>query len=297
MTENFLLHIIKIIVIISIFFTAYTIFKHVYAKKINIVGTPKKFITAFSIGFITDLLDTWGIGSFATTTTLFKATKFIKDDKFLPGTMTVAHAIPVLFEALFFITAVKVEMPTLILMTSSAILGAFLGTRVTKNWNAKLVQRTLGFLLLIAAIVMIIRMIFDPGTSNSMEVHGLHGAWLIAGIIFNFTLGILMTMGLGNYAPELVFFSLAGVNPLIALPVMMLDAAMVMVTSSQEFIRRDRVEWNGLLGMILGGIVGVFIAAKVVTGIDIELLKKITIVIVIYTGISLIHSSFKKKIQ
>ena len=46
-----------------------------------------------------------------------------------------------------------------------------------------------------------------------------------------------MTMGLGNYAPELIFF-LMGVNPLL-LPVMMLEA-LIMPTTALNVIKMDR---------------------------------------------------------
>ncbi|GFH40608.1 sulfite exporter TauE/SafE family protein [Lactococcus insecticola] len=296
MTETLILQLIKLLLFAAIAILVIVIFTHTRRKKINIIGTPKKFFTAFVIGFFTDMLDTWGIGSYATTTTFFKLTNFIDDgdDTKLPGTMNIGHAIAVLVEALFFITAVRVEMTTLIPMTSAAVIGALTGTRLTKNWSAKLVQRVLGLLLIIAAIIMALRIAFNIGADTATSVHGLHGILLFIGVIFNFILGVLMTMGLGNYAPELVFFSLAGVNPLIALPVMMLDAAMIMFSAAQGFIKKDRVYWNGLLGMMIGGILGVVVAAKVITNIDINLLKKAMVVIVIYTGIMLIRTSFIK---
>ncbi len=61
------------------------------------------------IALITDLLDTLGIGSFATTTTLFKATKMIDDDSHLPGTMNAVHVIPVLIQSLCLILVVNVD--------------------------------------------------------------------------------------------------------------------------------------------------------------------------------------------
>ncbi|CAM3040996.1 TSUP family transporter [Lactococcus hircilactis] len=292
--ENTVLKIIQIILLLAVLYIIFQIAR-AYQKKQASFGDSKKFFTGFLIGFITDLLDTWGIGSFATTTTLFKFAHFHDDDKNLPGTMTVGHAIPVIVEAFLFITVVKIEMTTLIPMTSAAILGAFFGTRITKNWNAKLVRGTLGILLIVAAIIMLLRLILNPGENLAENVHGLSLYWLIGGLFFNCGVGILMTMGLGNYAPELVFFSLAGVNPLIALPVMMLDAAMIMTTSVGAFIKQKRVYWPGLLGIALGGILGVFFAAKILTTINLELFKILTIVIVIYTGVMLILESLKAK--
>ena len=95
----------------------------------------------------------------------------------------------------------------------------------------------LGTLLIVAAIIMGYRMIANPGAGVGDSVHGLHGIWLMIGVVFNFTVGILMTMGLGNYAPELIFFSLLGINPSVALPVMMLDAAVIMSASTTDFIK------------------------------------------------------------
>ena len=267
---------------------------HIRRQEINIF---QRFVTGFWIGLVTDMLDTLGIGSFATTTTLFKLTKLNDDDTKLPGTMNAAHVIPVMVEAICFISAVKVEPLTLILMASSSFFGALFGTRITKNWNERLVQLILGSLLIVAALIMAYRMLTNPGGGLSTAVHGLHGIWLVVGVVFNFTIGVLMTMGLGNYAPELIFFSLMGLSPAIAMPVMMLDAAMIMTASSTQFIKADRVNWTGYAGLVLGGVIGVLIAFKFLTSINIDTLKTLVIAIVIFTGVMLIRSSFVKKLD
>ncbi len=51
------------------------------------------------IGFLTDFLDTLGIGSFAPTTSLFKFFKLVPDEK-IPGTLNAGHALPTIAEAL-----------------------------------------------------------------------------------------------------------------------------------------------------------------------------------------------------
>lgn len=251
----------------------------------------ERFGTGFLIGLVTDFGDTLGIGSFATTTTLFRATHFINEDKKLPGTLNSVHAIPVLFEALLFITSVKVEMTTLIPMTTAAVLGALVGSRITRNWHTPTVQKVLAVTMFLAALVMIIRQITNPGENLSTAVHGLHGWMLCLGVVFNFILGNLMTMGLGNYAPELIFFSLVGVNPSIAFPVMMLDAALIMPAAAIDFIKTGRVYWKGFAGIVLGGIVGVFVAAKFVTSIDISALKIIIILLALWTSYALLRDS------
>ncbi|MBM7642511.1 putative membrane protein YfcA [Streptococcus loxodontisalivarius] len=294
MTNNLILHIIQLLLIFLIIFIFATIILHARKQKINL---REKFFTGFWIGLVTDLLDTLGIGTFATSTALFKATKLVDDDKKIPATLTTAHVIPVLVEALLFITIVKVDITTLVCMALASFSGAFVGARITKNWNTKQVQRILGTLLIIASLIMVYRMWTNPGADNSDAIRGLYGIWLIVGIIFDFIIGMLMTMGLGNYAPELIFFSLMGINPSIALPVMMLDAAMILTASSREFIKSDRVNWPGVLGIIIGGVIGVLIAALFLSSLDINNLKILVVFIAIFTGISLLRSSLKKTMK
>ena len=289
--EQLILHAIQLLLAFGIIALLFLIILHVRKYRIN---PFKRFATGFWIGLITDMLDTMGIGSFATTTTFYKLTHLIEDDSKIPGTMNAIHAIPVMVQAFCFITVVRVEPSTLIPMALASFFGALAGPHLTKGWNTKTVQRVLGILLLIAAAFSIYRMIADPGSHNSSAVHGLNGFWLIFGVVYNFIIGILMTLGLGNYAPELIFFSLMGLSPAIAMPVMMLDGAMIMTASATQFIKEKRVEWTGSAGMIIGGVLGVLIAVRFLTSLDLNLLKQFVIIVVIFTGVMMIRSSLMR---
>ncbi|MDY4760670.1 sulfite exporter TauE/SafE family protein [Streptococcus thoraltensis] len=294
MADNIILHLIQFFLVIAIITIAsYLIF---YIKKNNI-DPFKRFWTGFGIGLTTDLLDTLGIGSFATTTTLFKATKMIDDDSQLPGTMNAVHVIPVLIQSLCFILVVNVEPLTLVSMAGASFIGALFGTKITKNWHTPTVQGILGTLLIIAALISIYRMWSNPGADIVESAHGLEGIWLAVGIIFNLIIGVLMTMGLGNYAPELIFFSLMGLSPAVAMPVMMLDAAMIMTASTTQFVKNDRISWNGYAGMVLGGIVGVLIAVAFLSNLNLNSLKVLVVIIVLFTGSMLIRSSLKPQLK
>ncbi|AUT05060.1 hypothetical protein SPSF3K_00319 [Streptococcus parauberis] len=294
MNENLILHLIQVLLVLAILFISVTLVRHLKEHQIN---PSKRFFTGFWIGLITDALDTLGIGSFATTTSLFKMTKLVEDDSKLPGTMTAAHVIPVLIQSLCFIFVVKVEVLTLVSMAGAAFLGAYFGIKITKNWHTPTVQAILVCLLILASLIMTFRMITNPGSDIVHSLHGLHGIWLYVGIAFNFTIGVLMTMGLGNYAPELIFFSLMGLSPAVAMPVMMLDAAMIMTASSRQFIKGNRVSWTGFAGIVIGGVIGVLIAVFFLTNLDINNLKKLVVLIVIFTGIMLIRSSIASRRQ
>lgn len=291
--ENFILYSIQILLVIVMIAMIIVVIRSYLLHRQPIF---KRFGLGMLIGFITDFGDTLGIGSFATTTAAFRMTHYIDDDRKLPGTLNAVHAIPVMFQALFFITAVKVELTTLLPMTTAAVIGAYVGTHVTKKWHAPTVQRVMAVALLIAVIIMVVRMITTPGSNNSMGVHGLHGWWLILGIIFNLGIGVLMTMGLGNYAPELIFFSLMGVNPAVAFPVMMLDAALIMPTTALNVIKMDRVSWQGFAGVAIGGVLGVIVAAKFFTSMNIDLLNKLIVIVALWTIFGLVRDSMKKNV-
>ncbi|HAV52849.1 MAG TPA: sodium:solute symporter [Leuconostoc mesenteroides] len=291
--ENFILYSIQILLVVVMIAMIIVVIRSYLLHRQPIF---KRFSLGMLIGFITDFGDTLGIGSFATTTAAFRMTHYIDDDRKLPGTLNAVHAIPVMFQALFFITAVKVELTTLLPMTTAAVIGAYVGTHVTKKWHAPTVQRVMAVALLIAVIIMVVRMITTPGSNNSMGVHGLHGWWLILGIVFNFGIGVLMTMGLGNYAPELIFFSLMGVNPAVAFPVMMLDAALIMPTTALNVIKMNRVSWRGFAGVAIGGVLGVIVAAKFFTSMNVDLLNKLIVIVALWTIFGLVRDSMKKNV-
>ena len=291
--ENFILYSIQILLVVVMIAMIIVVIRSYLLHRQPIF---KRFGLGMLIGFITDFGDTLGIGSFATTTAAFRMTHYIDDDRKIPGTLNAVHAIPVMFQALFFITAVKVELTTLLPMTTAAVIGAYVGTHVTKKWHAPTVQRVMAVALLIAVIIMVVRMITTPGSNNSMGVHGLHGWWLILGIVFNFGIGVLMTMGLGNYAPELIFFSLMGVNPAVAFPVMMLDAALIMPTTALNVIKMDRVSWRGFAGVAIGGVLGVIVAAKFFTSMNVDLLNKLIVIVALWTIFGLVRDSMKKNV-
>lgn len=102
------------------------------------------------IGFVVNFFDVLGIGAFAPQTALLKFTKQT-EDRVLPGTLNVANTLPVLIQALIFITVIEVEPVTLLLMLVSAAAGALLGAGVVSRMSEKRIRIVMGFALLITA--------------------------------------------------------------------------------------------------------------------------------------------------
>lgn len=255
---------------------------------------PEKTLKAFIVGLVTDFLDTLGIGSFATTTLGFKITKFLKNDELLPGTLNVGHTIPVIVEAVIFITVVKVEAFTLASMVIAAMLGSWLGARTVSKFSEKKIQRIMGIALAITAIIMALKQLhlLDLlGQGN--EAMGLSGMALIIAIVGNFILGALMTAGIGLYAPCMALVYMLGLNPLVAFPIMMTSCSALMPVASYEFVKFGRYSKKGAIGLTIGGVIGVIIAVTFVTSLDLTVLTWLIIAVVLYTSVSMLRSSYK----
>jgi hypothetical protein len=77
---------------------------------------------------------------------------------------------------------------------------------------------------------------------------GVTGLKLQIGIVTNFLLGALMTLGIGLYAPCLILISLLGMDPKAAFPIMMGSCAFLMPVCSVKFIRKEKYDLRAALG-------------------------------------------------
>lgn len=246
------------------------------------------------IGFVTDFLDTLGIGSFAPTAMLLDFTKQLGADRLLPGTLNVAHAIPVLVEAFIFTTVVEVSPVTLFALIGAATVGSFIGSKFVTKLPEKKVQFWMGWALIVTAVLMGLRqtgMLNMLGEGNTATA--LTGIKLIIGVVVNFILGALMTIGVGLYAPCMAMVYMLGLSPLVAFPVMMGSCAGLMPVASINFVKEGDYARKVSLAITIGGIIGVIIAAKFVTGLNLDILTWIIICVIVYTGATYILKSRK----
>src|SRR5688500_13665577 len=214
-----------------------------------------------AIGFVTNFFDTLGIGSFATTTSLYKLWRLVPD-QIIPGTLNVGHTVPTFAQALIYISIVEVDMLTLVLMILAAIVGAWLGAGIVAGWSRRKVQIGMGVALLAAAFLMLLTQLnLVPGGGDALALRGTR-LWI--GIAGNFGLGALMSLGIGLYAPCLILISLLGMAPTTAFPIMMGSCAFLMPVASTRFIRKGSYSPQAALGLTLGGLPAVFIAFYIV---------------------------------
>jgi uncharacterized membrane protein YfcA len=215
------------------------------------------------------------------------------DDRVIPGTLNVGHAIPTIVQALIYIAIVQVDLVTLVLLIAAAVLGAWLGAGVVCRWSRRTVQIGMGVALMVAAVLMLgTALKVLPGGGTALELTGVK---LVVGLAGNFLLGALMTLGIGLYGPAIIMVSLLGMSPAAAFPIMMGSCAFLMPVGSAQFIRKNSYDLKAAIGLAIGGVPGVLIAAYAVTSMSIDMVRWLVVVIVVYTAIMMLRSGLASK--
>ena len=255
-------------------------------------GSPAPTLGGLATGFFANFWDTLGIGSFATTTTIFRHWKMVRDE-WIPGTLNVGHTIPTIVQAFIYTKIVPVDSKTLILMIVAAIAGAWLGAGVVARWPRRWVQIGMGLALVAAAVLMLLAQLqANPAGGDAL---GLTGTKLLLAVGGNFALGALMTLGIGLYAPCMILVSLLGMSPTTAFPIMMGSCAFLMPVASARFIRERSYHPGISVGLLLGGIPAVLIAAYIVKSLPLTAVRILVIVVVLYTAANLLISAFRER--
>lgn len=240
------------------------------------------------IGFVSNFFDALGIGSFATTTSAYRFLKAVPDEK-IPGTLNVGHTLPTIAQTYIFTTIVPVDSLTLILMIVASVAGSWLGAGVVSGLSRQKVRQGMGLALLGAALLMLSSLLgLTPSGGSAL---GVRGGLLVAALAGNFVLGALMTLGIGLYAPCMIMIGLMGMNVKSAFPIMMGSCAFLMPTASVKFMRTGSYDARAALGLALGGIPGVLLAAYVVKSLPLDVVRWGVVVVVVYTAVTLLRAA------
>jgi uncharacterized membrane protein YfcA len=151
----------------------------------------------------------------------------------------------------------------------------------------------MGAALLAAAVFFLMKQLglFPAGN----DAIGVQGTALVLAIAGNFGLGALMTLGIGLYAPCMILVSLLGMNEKTAFPIMMGSCAFLMPVGSARFIRERSYHLRAALGLALGGIPAVFLAALIVKSLPLYWVRWLVIVVVVYTALTLLSAAMTER--
>jgi uncharacterized membrane protein YfcA len=247
---------------------------------------------AAATGFVTAFFDTLGIGSFATTTSIFRNFRLV-DDRLIPGTLNVGITLPTVVQAYLFTRLVPVEPLTLIGMIAASVIGAWLGAGVVARWPRARIQLGMGIALLVFAVILLGGLLkFLPVGGEAL---GLTGARLVIGIGANFVLGALMTLGIGLYGPCMVLVATLGLTPTAAFPIMMGSCAFLMPVASARFVKLDAYDLRAALGLAIGSVPAVLAAWYFVRSLSLTAVRWLVIVVVLYTAVGLLRSAWRER--
>jgi uncharacterized membrane protein YfcA len=244
------------------------------------------------ISFIANFFDTLGIGSYATTTSMFRFWNVVRDEK-IPGTLNVGYVLPTTVQAVIYITIVEVEFLTLVAIIAAAAAGAWLGAGVVASLPRRQVQIGMGFALIGAATLMLFSLTgIGPAPGVALGVSGLK---LGIAVVISAFLGALMMLGIGYYAPCLIMISLLGMNPTAAFPIMMGACAFLMPVGSMQFIRKQSYDLRAAVGLMVGGPLAVLIAAFIVKSLPLDYVRWGVVVVVVYTAVGMLTTAAKER--
>src|SRR3954462_3586577 len=265
----------------------------IYAVTVLRGGLVRPTALQSAIGFVTAFFDTLGIGSFATTTAVFKLRGMVPVN-LIPGTLNVGHVPSTIAQAFIYTQLVPGDPVTLALMIAAAVAGAWLGAGVVVRWPRQKIQMGMGVALLGAAALMLMTALKVLPAGGATE--SLTGVKLGIGLAGNFALGALMMLGIGLYAPCMILIYLLGMNPAAAFPIMMGSCAFLMPVSCVKFVKTRTYHVQAALGLALGGLPAALFAALIVKSLPLDAVRWLVVVVVIYTAANMLMTARSERI-
>jgi uncharacterized membrane protein YfcA len=248
---------------------------------------------AILLGGVTNFFDTLGIGSFAPTIAWMRFRR-ITPDRLIPLTMLGGYILPAIVQALIFLLLLGVKVDPLLLLQCivAMVIGGIVGVPVAARAPIRLVQGVVGVALLVAGLFYILanlNLMPPGGSATSLPTH-----WAIVAVAVHFLLGALVCFGVGNYAPTLAMLSLMGMDPRLAFPIMASAASFAGVAAAARSVHLVKLDYRIVLGLALGAIPAVLVAAFIVKEMPITMLRWLVVVVVFYAGGTLLLSATRR---
>ena len=259
--------------------TAVAFYQLIKVKQTNTLGPWHKQGRLLVTGFVANVADTLGIGSFAVVIAFNKYWKLF-DDKVLPGTLNAHSIVPAFLQALFFLQVVEIDVTTLLTMVVGASIGGYLGGRIVAGLNKQAIRLAICIGYLGMAVLIL-------GHQFSLlpiggELYSLSNQKLFIGFIAMCCVGILPSVGVGLYAPTQIVLFLLGMHPLAAFPIMTTAGAIQQPITSLAFTIEGQVAKKQALILAGAGLLGVLISVPFVTSVEPRLLRWLLLAIVLY---------------
>ncbi|HZC37067.1 MAG TPA: TSUP family transporter [Sphingomicrobium sp.] len=246
---------------------------------------------AMLLGAIVSFFDTLGIGSFAPTAAWMKVRRLVPD-RLIPPTMLVGLTPPAMTESLIFLILLGVKVDPVLLFgcALAVLLGGLVGAPLVARARVWIVQLVVAIGLTLAAIAYAMTNLhLMPGGGTAP---GLPLTLTIIAIAANFGFGVLLNFGVGNYAPTLVTLSLMGMDPRLIFPIMAAGAAVMGAGACVRHIQMGQMDLKVVIGLAIGGVPAVLVAAFIVKTMPIEPLRWLVTVVVVYAAVVMFRAAW-----
>lgn len=242
------------------------------------------------LGAVTNFFDTLGIGSFAPSMAWFKFRRLVPDH-LIPPTLIAGHTPAAIVQGVVFLVLLGGEVDPVLLIGNivSLTIGGLIGARLIYRTRAWLVQGIVGLALIVAATFYALSnlgLMPIGGTASSLPP-GLTAIAIAASFVF----GILLNFGVGNFAPTLALLSLMGLDPRYCFPIMAGSCGLAGIAVASRHVLAAKIDLRIVLGIALGGIPAVLIAAFLVKSMPIETLRWLVTLVVLYTAVVMLRSA------
>jgi uncharacterized membrane protein YfcA len=245
------------------------------------------------LGAITNFLDTLGVGSFAPSMAWMRFRRLVPD-RLIPLTMLAGYILPSVAQALIFLVLLGVRVdPWLIIGCSAAmIVGGVLGVPIALRSPIRRVQAIIGVALLMAASFYTLSNLGLMPVGGTAT--GLSPTYFAIAIAAHLLFGILISFGVGNYAPTLAMLSLFGMDPRLAFPIMACAASFAGCASAARIVGNKSIDLRIAIGLTLGAVPAVLVAAFVVRDMPVTMLRWLVAAVVTYAGVALLITAARR---
>ena len=192
-------------------------------------------------------------------------------------------------------TRIEMDSLTLVLMIAAAIIGSILGAKIISRLDIMKIRVVMGVALIIVAAITLCKINAVGPFGILGTARGLEGGMLVVGVIANFILGILMTAGIGLYAPCMAIVLLLGMSADVAFPVMMGSCAYLCPACGITFIKEGKYNRASTIPMIFTGAIGVLIAGFIVTSLPLTVLTYLVCVVMVICAIMFFNDARRQK--
>jgi uncharacterized membrane protein YfcA len=273
---------------------AYRLLADLIKHKADMWKEPGSHAFFMALGLVSQFLGTFGVSDFAFNTVAFRLTKTVEDKK-IPGTLNAACVIPVAFMALAYITVIKVDVLTLVVLIIAQTTGSYLTPRIVVRLPVGKIRFGIAIGLLCAAFFILAGKLQLIPSGGSLT--GLVGLKLALAALAVFIYGALNNIGIGSYAPTMATVYALGIDPRVAFPIMMGGCTFSCAVGSMEFVRLGGYSRKPTLWISTVGLLGVAAAVYLVKSMDVETIKWVVFVVVLYAALDLLAQALRSNKQ